>query len=84
MPTAPRQPLLHLLWDAWQAYAHRAAVYQTRALLNTAYFLVFGPCALVARMLGARLLDLDRRPRPSYWVQRKSTYGSLEDLERQF
>ena len=78
------RPFRHLVWDAWKAYAHRAAVYQTQALLNVAYFLALGPSALGARLFGARLLDLDRRPRPSYWRQRKPANASLEDLERQF
>lgn len=70
--------------DAWKEYAHRTAVYQTHVLLNAAYFLAFGPSALVARMFGARLLDLDNRPRASYWIQRQPTSSTLDDLERQF
>jgi hypothetical protein len=73
-----------LLWDAWRAYAHRAASYQSRALLNATYFLVFGPGASVARLLGARLLDLDRRPRASYWIARPAPGNTLEAMERQF
>ena len=73
-----------LLWDAWRAYAHRAASYQSRAMLNATYFLVFGPGASVARGLGARLLDLDRRPRESYWIARRPVSATLEGLERQF
>ena len=73
-----------LLWDAWRAYAQRAASYQSQALLNTTYFLVFGPGAMVGRMFGAKLLDLDRRPRKSYWIPRQPTGGTLKVLERQF
>jgi hypothetical protein len=72
------------MWAAWRAYAHRVATYQTQALLNAAYFLVFGPSALCARVLGARLIDLDKHPRASYWVQRKPENATLDDLERQF
>ena len=84
MQTASHQPLLQLLWDAWKAYARRATGYQTQVVLNAAYFLVLGPCAVAARALGAGLLDLGRRPRASYWLQRKTTNGTLDDLERQF
>jgi len=73
-----------LLWDAWRAYAHRAASYQSRAMLNATYFLVFGRGATLARGFGARLLDLDRRPRQSYWIARQPTPSTLEALERQF
>jgi hypothetical protein len=74
----------NLLWAAWKAYAHRAATYQTQALLNVAYFVVFGPSALGAHVFRAKLLDLDTRPRATFWLQRKSGNGTLEDLERQF
>ncbi|MDQ6670288.1 MAG: hypothetical protein M3069_05985 [Chloroflexota bacterium] len=73
-----------LLWQAWRAYAHRAASYQSRAMLNAIYFLVFGPGATVARSLGARLLDLDPGPRDSYWIARQPTPPTLEGMERQF
>jgi len=73
-----------LLWDAWRAYAHRTASYQSRALLNAMYFLVFGPGAMVARAFGAKLLDLDRRPRQTYWIARQPTATTLDAQERQF
>ena len=53
-------------------------------MLNATYFLVFGPGATLARGFGARLLDLDRRPRQSYWIARQPTPSTLEALERQF
>jgi len=73
-----------VLWEAWTAYAHRAGVYQSRVFLNAVYFVVFGPCALAARLLGVRLLDLDTRPRSSHWSERRPTNSTLDDLERQF
>jgi hypothetical protein len=73
-----------LLLDAWRAYAHRTASYQSKALLNATYFLVFGPGALVARLFGAKLLDLDREPRKSYWIPRPPAATTLEAQERQF
>jgi hypothetical protein len=73
-----------VLWLAWTAYTRRAGVYQSRVLLNAIYFVVFGPCALAARLVGVRLLDIDPRPRSSYWSERRPTNTTLDDLKRQF
>jgi hypothetical protein len=75
---------LRLFWDAWKAYAHRAGSYQSRVLLIVAYFGVFGPSALLARAVGAELLDLSNKPRESYWRERDRAPNTLEALERQF
>ena len=34
---------MRLLKDAWLAYAHRAAGYQSVVILNLLYFVLFGP-----------------------------------------
>jgi hypothetical protein len=78
-PSFPR-----LLWDAWNAYAHRAAAYQAEILLSAIYFLVLGPTIVGTRLLGVRLLDLDTRPRRSYWIERAAAEKSVAALERQF
>ena len=75
---------MRLVWDAWMAYVSRAAMYQSLAVLNVAYFVVLGPSALAARLLGAKLLDLDRGARPTYWLERPSVAMTLLDLRRQF
>jgi hypothetical protein len=72
-----------LLWQAWKAYAHRAASYQSSVLLSLAYALVLGPAALLARLSGARLLDL-RASGPTSWLERDAQDRSLEALRRQF
>jgi hypothetical protein len=85
-PIAPaREPgLPRVLWDAWRAYSRRAGGYQANLLLSGVYFLVVGPVALVARVAGTKLLDLDPRPRSSYWVERGPAEKTLAALERQF
>ena len=64
--------MLPWLFEAWKAYAHRAASYQTRVLLTIVYLIVLGPAALIARLLGAHLLDLDTGAR-STWLVRANT-----------
>jgi hypothetical protein len=71
-----------LLWQAWKAYAHRATSYQTRVLLSGVYLLVLGPGAMLARLFGNRLLDLDRGS--SSWIARGPQDTTLQGLRRQF
>jgi hypothetical protein len=75
---------VRLLWQAWNAYLRRASGYQAVALLNALYFGVFGPSVLVARLFGARLLDLNSRRHESYWLERRPVSTSLVDLSRHF
>ena len=71
-----------LLWQAWKAYAHRAASYQTHVLLTVVYVLVLGPGAVLGRLVGAPLLDLDDRS--SSWTVRGPQDTTLDGLRRQF
>ena len=71
-----------LVWQAWQAYAHRAAGSQTRALLTVVYAVVLGPGAALARLFGARLLDT--RGASSSWIARSAQDTTLQGLRRQF
>jgi hypothetical protein len=71
-----------LLWQAWKAYAHRATSYQTRALLSVVYLLMLGPAAMLARLFGSRLLDLDRGS--SSWIARGPQDTTLQGQRRQF
>jgi hypothetical protein len=66
----------------WTAYAHRAASYQTRVLLTLVYVVILGPAALLGRLFGARLLDLNGAS--STWVARPAPDKSLDALRRQF
>jgi len=77
--------VLFWLLEAWKAYAHRAASYQTRVLLTLVYLLILGPAALLARLFGARLLDLESRP-GSTWLVRSDAADlqTLGGLRRQF
>ena len=72
------------LWQGWTAYVQRATAYQSVVLLNLLYFGVFGPSVLAARLFRARLLDLDTRPRASYWVPRQPVGKTMADLTRHF
>jgi hypothetical protein len=77
-----------LAWigEVWTAYAHRAATYQTRVLLNVVYAVVLGPAALLGRLFGARLMDLTppSPSAPSTLLVRPTSDTTLEALRRQF
>ena len=75
---------MRLLKDAWLAYAHRAAGYQSVVILNLLYFVLFGPSALIARLTRAKLLDLTTSPQKSYWLRHEPTAKDIKQLNRQF
>jgi hypothetical protein len=75
--------VLRWLVDAWRAYAHRAAGYQSQLLLTIVYLLILGPAGLIGRLFGARLMDLDQTPH-STWLVRANSEKSLTELRRQF
>jgi hypothetical protein len=75
--------VLGWLLEVWKAYTHRAAGYQTRVLLTLVYALILGPAALLGRLFGARLLDLDASRR-STWMVRSDQEKTLAWLRRQF
>jgi hypothetical protein len=77
--------VLRWLLEVWKAYAHRAATYQSSVLLTLVYVLVLGPTALIARLFGARLLDLKTGPATT-WLVRTNTGEdkTLGALRRQF
>ena len=68
--------------EVWTAYAHRAASYQTRVLLTLVYMIVLGPAALLARLLGAKLMDLGGTS--STLIARGQAEKTLAALRRQF
>jgi len=74
-----------LAWlvEVWKAYAHRAGTYQTRVLLTIVYLIVLGPAAFIARIFGARLMDLSPTG-GSTWIERPTDDKSLTALRRQF
>ena len=75
-PAAP-PGWLPTLAAGWKAYAGYASRYQSLVLLSAIYYLVLGPSVLLARLVGTRLLDLDRRPRASYWIERAAENGHV-------
>jgi hypothetical protein len=75
--------VLRWILEAWTAYAHRAASYQTGVLLTLVYAVVLGPAAMIARLFGARLMDTTSGD-ASTWLTRGAAEKSLEALRRQF
>ena len=73
-----------LFWEAWKVVAHRAGGYQSRVVLGVVYLLVLGPAAVVARLGGNRLMDMDSRPGAGSWQVRGPQDATVEALRRQF
>jgi len=81
---APAPGFGRVLWDAWKAYSKRAGSYQTEVLLSLVFYIVLGPSMWLQQLFGKKLLDLDARKRPSYWIQRPAAEKSMAWMERQF
>jgi hypothetical protein len=75
--------VLSWLIEVWKAYAHRAGSYQTRVLLTLVYLFVLGPAAYIARLFGARLMDLSPSGGTT-WIERPTSESTLAALRRQF
>jgi hypothetical protein len=75
--------VLGWIFEAWKAYAHRAATYQSGVLLNLVYFVILGPFAGLGRLFGATLMDVSPNA-GSTWLQRPRSEDTLAALRRQF
>jgi hypothetical protein len=68
------------LWEAWKVVALRIGHFQSRVIMVVLYFVVVGPIALCARLLGDPLGTKAAAPA---WTTR-SRETSLEAARRQF
>ncbi len=71
--------VFRFLFRKWKQLAHALGVVNTHVLLFVAYWLVFGPAALVLRLLGKDYLRLRERSANTYWLPREP---DPEDLDR--
>ena len=65
--------------------AHAIGWVNTRIILTVVYYAILTPIGLVMRIFGKDILDakLDRNAK-SYWITRKQTKPSKENLTKQF
>jgi hypothetical protein len=75
--------VLGWIFEVWKGYAHRAATYQTRVLLNLVYFVILGPFAGLGRLFGAKLMDVSPNAGTT-WLERARSENTLPALRRQF
>ena len=77
--------VLYPVWRAWMAFAERLGVVMTFLILVVGWVLAFVPIALLVRVLGIRVMDLEFRSNvPSYFVKRDPKLDDFKLLERQF
>ena len=72
--------VLRRLWEAWKVVALRIGHFQSRLIMVVLYFVVVGPIALCARLLGDPLGT--RVGTPAWTTKTRDT--SLETARRQF
>ena len=71
------------LWQAICATFHAFGLVVNLFILAIFYFLIFGPFALVVRLLGRDFLGLRRAERETFWTTRRAEEPSLERAKRQ-
>ena len=68
----------------WKAYGERIAHYQSILLLTLVYFVVVGPTAILARLVGKRFLPSTFGTRGSDWIQRQPMRHDLDGMQRPY
>jgi hypothetical protein len=76
--------LLTPVYRWWMPKAERIGEFNTQVLLFLVFWLVFGPVAILRRLLGADDLRLKDVPRDSYFVPKKQVPVTLETCRHQF
>ncbi len=71
------------LWEGIRAAFHAVGLATNFVLLALFYFLVFGPFALLVRLLRRDFLALRPSGRSSFWRPREPEEPSLERARRQ-
>lgn len=73
-----------LIWRGWKKFAHGLGIVNTKILLTITYMVIIAIAAILARLVGADLLDRRMKPKPSYWHDREDLDVDLETCRRQF
>ncbi len=71
------------LWRGIKRLFHGLGLVQNVLLLAVFYFLLFGPMALIVRLVKRDMLDIRGSDRPSFWTRRPPEEPSLERARRQ-
>ncbi|MFN8522503.1 MAG: hypothetical protein U0821_05285 [Chloroflexota bacterium] len=70
-------------WKRWRELADRVANVQARILLTVFYFSIMVPIGLWQAFVSDRL-RIRRAPSQTFWVERKTTDTTLDDVRRQY
>ena len=74
--------ILKPIYIIWMTFATILGWIMTRVILTILFYLIVTPIGLIARVFGAKFLDLSwNKNVKSYWNKRG---GSVSDIEKQF
>jgi len=73
-----------LLWAGWKKFAHVLGIVNTTILLSLTYFIIMAVAAIIARLIGADLLDRRMKPKETLWKTREQVPVDLDACKRQF
>jgi len=68
----------------WMPVAQKIAAFNTQVILFLAFWLVFGPVAILRKLTGADDLRLKDVPLDSYFIPKKQVPVTIETCRRQF
>ena len=83
-PEEKQATLWKQLFGAWMRFAKMLGKANAFLLLSLVYFLVFGPAAIVLKLLGKDLLDRKAEQGESYWYDKGHDDHGLERSKHQF
>lgn len=76
--------VLRPVWKGWMTFAEKLGQVVTFIFLSLAWFAGFVPVAIIARLCGAKTMDLSfRAPVESYWEQKDPKTNDFKLLEKE-
>jgi hypothetical protein len=75
------KPLGRLIAVGWLKFSYLVGTFNSRVLLTIFFYVFLTPLAVLRRLLGQRLLQLEKREEGSYWKDIDKEF-SREDLEK--
>ncbi len=70
--------------EGFKKFSHAFATVVNFILLTIVYIVGVGITSLVAKLVGKKFLNLDKKRRPSYWEDKDLKKEPMENYYRQF
>ena len=71
------------LWAMWKVFSKRMGGFQSRVFLSFLFFIFVAPFALAVKAFSDPL-NIKKRKKKTYWLEKKQSPQGLEEFKRQF